>query len=726
MEEIIYPINLDLRTNTHKVLVMKEGDYNSRVIEATITNNGKPFNIDNCTVDIKWRKPDGHIVYSEATKIDLYTIRVVCTEQMLCVSGISVAEIVITDSNSVVSTLTFNISVNETVASDFDIESSDEFSSLRQMKEHIANNDIHIPEGGTAGQIVVKDENGNVTWGEVAHITSEERSLWNTVSNKANSEHSHNYAGSSSAGGSANSSIKLDSSAGSATQPVYFKDGKPVATTHTLEKSVPSDAKFTDTTYSSLKNPYSLTVQANGTSLGTYDGSSAKTFNITASGVGAAAANHSHNYAGSSSAGGAATTALACTGNAATATKATNDGNGNNIANTYVTKTNPKTTGYFLHDNSGSSADNSCAVIAGQNSQAKGNFSTAMCYESKALANYSNAWGAYAQASGEWSYAIGAQANASNTNAMAIGYKANASGGNAIVLGSESTASGNYSTAIGGNNNTASGSNSTVLGGSYSNAAGKDSIAAGLGITTQNYQFAIGYQNNTSNTTATTAHGSSSGTIFTIGNGTSDSKSNAFRVQGDGKVYAKGAYSATGADYAEFAEWADGNRNNEDRRGYFVTFDEENPTMIRKANAGEYILGIVSGNPCIIGNGDEDWRGRYIFDEFGSFIMETEDVEIEKKDEVTGEVTTETITITKYKENPNYDNNQKYVPRAERQEWAAVGWIGVLSVYDDGTCKVGGYCKVADGGIATKSERDFDTYRVLERVTDNVVKIALK
>lgn len=61
--------------------------------------------------------------------------------------------------------------------------------------------------------------------------------------------HTHNYAGSSSAGGSANSAVKLDSSAGSAIQPVYFKDGKPVATEYTLEKSVPSDAKFTDTVY---------------------------------------------------------------------------------------------------------------------------------------------------------------------------------------------------------------------------------------------------------------------------------------------------------------------------------------------------------------------------------------------------------------------------------------------------------------------------------------------
>ena len=527
---------------------------------------------------------------------------------------------------------------------------------------------------------------------------------------KADSTHSHNYAGSNSAGGSANSSIKLDSSAGSATQPVYFKDGKPVATTHTLEKSVPSDAKFTDTTYSSLKNPYSLTVQANGTSLGTYDGSSAKTFNITASGVGAAAANHSHNYAGSSSAGGAATTALACTGNAATATKATNDGNGNNIANTYVTKTNPKTTGYFLHDNTGSSADNSCAVIAGKNSQAKGNFSTAMCYESKALANYSNAWGAYAQASGEWSYAIGAQANASNANAMAIGFKANASGESSVALGAFATASGSYSAAFGTN----------------SKATGDFSIAIGSDAIALTYQLAAGHYNNTSSATESVWAGTSTGTAFVIGNGTPDSASNAFRVQGDGKVYAKGAYSATGADYAEYAEWADGNKNNEDRRGYFVTFDEEKPTMIRKANAGEYILGIVSGNPCIIGNGDEDWRGRYILDEFGSFIMETEEAKRERKDEATGEVTTETITITKYKENPNYDSSKEYIPRAERQEWAAVGWIGVLSVYDDGTCKVGDYCKVADGGIATMSERGVDTYRVIERVTDNIVKVAVK
>ena len=69
------------------------------------------------------------------------------------------------------------------------------------------------------------------------------------LSGKANSSHTHNYAGSSSAGGAATSANKLNTDAGSATQPVYFEDGIPKATTYTLGKSVPSNAVFTDTVY---------------------------------------------------------------------------------------------------------------------------------------------------------------------------------------------------------------------------------------------------------------------------------------------------------------------------------------------------------------------------------------------------------------------------------------------------------------------------------------------
>ena len=80
--------------------------------------------------------------------------------------------------------------------------------------------------------------------------------LWTYIKSKADSvfaakSHTHNYAGSGSAGGSANSAVKLDTAtAGSATKPVYISGGKPVACTHSLGTDVPANAVFTDHTYS--------------------------------------------------------------------------------------------------------------------------------------------------------------------------------------------------------------------------------------------------------------------------------------------------------------------------------------------------------------------------------------------------------------------------------------------------------------------------------------------
>lgn len=54
---------------------------------------------------------------------------------------------------------------------------------------------------------------------------------------------------------STTTATQLSSSAGSATQPVYFSGGKPVATSYTLGKSVPSNAVFTDTnTWRGIQN----------------------------------------------------------------------------------------------------------------------------------------------------------------------------------------------------------------------------------------------------------------------------------------------------------------------------------------------------------------------------------------------------------------------------------------------------------------------------------------
>ena len=84
---------------------------------------------------------------------------------------------------------------------------------------------------------------------ELNYVDGVTSNIQTQLNGKAASGHTHNYAGSSSAGGAATSANKLNTDAGSSTQPVYFANGIPVKTTYTLAKSVPADAKFTDTTY---------------------------------------------------------------------------------------------------------------------------------------------------------------------------------------------------------------------------------------------------------------------------------------------------------------------------------------------------------------------------------------------------------------------------------------------------------------------------------------------
>ncbi len=298
------------------------------------------------------------------------------------------------------------------------------------------------------------------------------------------------------------------------------------------------------------------------------------------------------------------------------------------------------------------------------------------------------------------------------------------------------------------------------------------SHASGCGTTSDNFaSFVTGKYNKPLATGASET--AKAGDAFVIGNGTASARSNAYRVTYSGEVFASYNFNSAGADYAEYFEWLDGNSNNEDRVGYFVTLDED---KIRIANTGDYVLGIVSGHPCVIGNSDEDWLGKYEHDEFGRIIKEeiiapvmaTRMIEVEplapnnndeempnhdvqilpqNREEENGnaidyapnmiaeEYETGEFTHTwQNKLNPNYNSTQEYVERKDRPEWSAIGMVGVLAVRDDGTCKVNGYCKVADGGIATSTTGEMTIedgkivkgYRVIKRVSDNVIKVVLK
>lgn len=202
--------------------------------------------------------------------------------------------------------------------------------------------------------------------------------------------------------------------------------------------------------------------------------------------------------------------------------------------------------------------------------------------------------------------------------------------------------------------------------------------------------------------------GSSSATVsLIVGAGTSNtSRLNALVVTST-TTYGK-TYSTSTADYAEYFEWLDQNPNNEDRVGYFVTLEND---KIKIANMYDYILGIVSATPSIVGNNPDYWKDRFLKDDFGRILTDEN-----------GE----------YLLNPEYDEDlgYKYWMREGRPEWEAIGLVGILRVRDDGTCRPGKFCICGNNGIATDLElsgKDVNqSFPVMKRITDNVIEIFVR
>lgn len=318
---------------------------------------------------------------------------------------------------------------------------------------------------------------------------------------------------------------------------------------------------------------------------------------------------------------------------------------------------------------------------------ATGDYSTAMGNITKATGWAAVAMGQSTVAKGYYSFAMGREANANKSNSTAIGYIVTANGQYSTVIGQQTTVDGMAAIAIG----------------SFTSANGDYSTAIGYGLIANKFNFAVGRYNKTP--TGCASADSTTGDIFVIGNGRNDStlRSNAFRVTAEGAVMGTQSYTASGADYAEMFEWTDGNPNNEDRRGLFVTLDGE---KIRPASADDdYILGVVSATPSVVADAQtDDWGKKWKTDIFGERLLDENGAWI-------------------LNENFREEENESYVSRLDRKEWAAVGLVGKLILVDDGTCEVNGYCVPANGGIATKSETGC---RVLSRVDENHIKILIK
>lgn len=165
-----------------------------------------------------------------------------------------------------------------------------------------------------------------------------------------------------------------------------------------------------------------------------------------------------------------------------------------------------------------------------------------------------------------------------------------------------------------------------------------------------------------------------------VGYGSSSSdKGCSFYVDNLGDIYSAGTLHSIGADYAEYFEWLDGNPNKEQRYGLIVALEGD---KIKPAN-GTNILGIISSKPSLAGNASEEhWSGKYKLDIFGNEVLDEEGNRIINED---------------------FDPSIEYLPRSQRPEWAAVGFVGRLTVIDNGKCKVG-ECVGAVNGFAVPAK----------------------
>ena len=357
--------------------------------------------------------------------------------------------------------------------------------------------------------------------------------------------------------------------------------------------------------------------------------------------------------------------------------------------------------GYIRTGQKSGTTIGSYATCEGEDTTASSEGAHAEGYNTTASGMYSHAEGANTTASGNYSHAEGNSTTASGTYSHAEGDTTTASGNYAHAEGWNTTVSGNFAHAEG---------QATAAKGYYSHATGYHTAA-------NFYQTVVGRYNVEKGSTL--SYTTDSGYLI-VGCGTSSSATaNCLRAT-ESKVYGK-TYSSSGADYAEMFEWLDGNISNEDRIGKFVTLDGDKIKLATSQD--DYILGVVSGNPSVIGDSHSDqWAYMFEQDIFGRPIYETVTIPEEKDDD--GNIIVEEHTEEQLKVSKQYDNTQPYIARDKRKEWVAVGLLGKLICIDDGTAEINGYVRPNENSIATHSEEK-TKYRVMKRIDETHIQIMI-
>lgn len=297
-----------------------------------------------------------------------------------------------------------------------------------------------------------------------------------------------------------------------------------------------------------------------------------------------------------------------------------------------------------------------------------------------------------------------------------------------IVNGSLNIASNNHATILNGTSNTASGTRSTVLNGDYNTASGNRSLIFGNNCTASHaYSIAFG-KSISSNASYQMVFGSGSRNIRLQ-----------FDASNNGIGYFNGGTVNSGADYAEYFEWEDDNVNDEKRYGFGVSLTPNGKIKI----GGHNIIGIVSSTPSVVANASEfNWDEKYITDDWGNKKLEEytsfyyeglkTSIYIDKANvfysglplsnlekqknkidsfEIAENIKTESTSLPII--NPDYRENEMFIPRSKRKEWSIIGLIGRLRIRTAEKI-TNNYININSDGLAVNGA----TFHVLKQIKE--------
>lgn len=133
LQKMTTKINLEMSGDTKKYMASAiQGDRATRYIVAKLMNNGEPYTIpDDACVNVNIAKPDGKYVYNTCEHSGA-EVTIQLTSQALAAAGTAVCDIEVRSANDlqIITSASFELSIERTQRNDKAIESSNEFTAI--------------------------------------------------------------------------------------------------------------------------------------------------------------------------------------------------------------------------------------------------------------------------------------------------------------------------------------------------------------------------------------------------------------------------------------------------------------------------------------------------------------------------------------------------------------------------------------------------------------------